>query len=195
MTQAGATVWLTGLPGSGKSTLATALAEALSERGRRAQILDGDELRTNLSADLGFSDEDRNTHVRRVGFVAQLLAGQGVVALVPVIAPYAQARDVVREQHAARGCDYFEVHVATPAAECMRRDPKGLYRRAAAGELSGLTGYDAAYEEPVRPDLRLDTTDIDTAAGRDAVLSLLDGRGVDGRGSVDRDVLEGAGPG
>lgn len=190
MTQAaGATIWLTGLPGSGKSTLARALSETLLDAGRRAEVLDGDELRTNLSSDLGFSAHDRNVHVRRVGFVAQLLAGNGVVVLVPVIAPYSEARAAVRDQHAARGCDYFEVHVATPVTECIRRDPKGLYRRAAAGELSGLTGYDGVYEEPQRPDLRLDTTDIDTAAGRDAVLSLLTRDR-----AVQPDVLEGTGP-
>ncbi len=188
MQASGATVWLTGLPGSGKSTLAHALSEALLGDGRRVEVLDGDELRTNLSSDLGFSAHDRNVHVRRVGFVAQLLAGQGVVAVVPVIAPYAAARDAVRDQHAVRGCDYFEVHVATPATECMRRDPKGLYKRAEAGELSGLTGYDAAYEAPREPDLRLDTTDIDIAAARDAVLELLDRRD-----SAARDVLEGSG--
>lgn len=169
----GATLWLTGLPGSGKSTVAQAVADKLVERGDRVQILDGDELRKNLSADLGFSAEDRNTHVRRVGFVAQLLAAHGVYALVPVIAPFAAARAAVREQHAARGCSFFEVHMATPAVECMRRDPKGLYRRAAAGDIAGLTGYDAVYEEPELPDLRLDTTDIDVAAARDAVLDLL----------------------
>ena len=171
---AGATLWLTGLPGAGKSTLAQALAGALGEQGRRVQILDGDDLRAGLSSDLGFSEQDRNTHVRRVGFVAQLLAAHGVIAIVPVIAPYATARNGVRQQHRDQGCRYFEVHVSTPAAECMRRDPKGLYARVAAGQLSGLTGFDAAYEAPTTPDLRLDTTDLTPEMAREAVLGLLD---------------------
>lgn len=171
--QRGATLWLTGLPGSGKSTLARTTAAALAERGRRVEVLDGDELRTNLSADLGFSAHDRNVHVQRVGFIARLLAGNGVIVLVPVIAPYAEARAAVRHQHEDRGCDYLEIHVATPVAECMRRDPKGLYGRARAGELSGLTGFDAVYEEPVSPELRLDTTELGTGTACDAVLDLL----------------------
>ncbi|SDP92091.1 adenylylsulfate kinase [Actinopolyspora xinjiangensis] len=172
----GATIWLTGLPGAGKSTVAQAVAEYLRRRGGRVQVLDGDQLRTNLSADLGFSPADRNTHVRRAGFVAQLLAAHGVTVLVPVIAPYNAARDDVRAQHDSLGCPYFEVHVATPVTECMRRDPKGLYGRAAAGELSGLTGYDAVYEDPVAPDLWLDTSTTDITGARDAVLELLSRR-------------------
>ncbi|SDQ32793.1 adenylyl-sulfate kinase [Actinopolyspora saharensis] len=170
----GATLWLTGLPGAGKSTIAEAVGESLRGRGARVEILDGDRLRTNLSADLGFSADDRAEHVRRTGFVARLLAANGVTVLVPVIAPYSEVRSGVREQHEAHGCPYFEVHVATPATECMRRDPKGLYRRAASGELSGLTGYDAEYQEPSDPDLRLDTTTADIATARDTVLDMLE---------------------
>lgn len=170
---AGTTIWLTGLPGAGKSTLAQELASVLREQGHRVQILDGDEIRAGLSADLGFSEQDRNTHVRRVGFVAQLLVSHGVTAIVPVIAPYAAARNEVRRQHQDRGCRYFEVHVATPVSECKRRDPKGLYARAEAGQLSGLTGFDATYEEPVDPELRLDTTDLTPETAREIVLELL----------------------
>ncbi|WP_051099054.1 adenylyl-sulfate kinase [Actinopolyspora mortivallis] len=184
MELAGATLWLTGLPGSGKSTIAEVTAEELFRRGARVEVLDGDRLRTNLSADLGFSMADRNEHVRRTGFVAQLLAAHGVTVLVPVIAPYSAARSAVRRQHEAAGCPYFEIHVATPLTECMRRDPKGLYGRAAAGELSGLTGYDAEYQEPVEPELRVDTTSTDILTARDEVLALLSGdRGPHERGN------------
>jgi adenylylsulfate kinase len=141
-------------------------------------VLDGDELRRGLSAGLGFSREDRDTHVRRVGFVAELLARHGVVALVPVIAPYAATRDEVRTQHDIRGTGYLEVHVATPLAECARRDVKGLYAKAAAGEITAMTGVDDPYEEPDKPDLRLDTTGIDVASATRRVLDLLTERGM-----------------
>lgn len=157
----GATLWLTGLSGAGKSTLAEALAAELAGRGRRVQILDGDELRTNLSAGLGFSREDRNAHVTRVGFVAELLARHGVIALVPVIAPYADARDAVRLHHEQHETPYYEVYVATRLQECQRRDVKGLYAKAAAGELTGMTGVDDPYEPPVQPDLTIDTEHVD----------------------------------
>ncbi|MGH3686060.1 MAG: adenylyl-sulfate kinase [Pseudonocardiaceae bacterium] len=171
----GATVWLTGLSGAGKTTIADAVAGALRAAGREVEVLDGDELRRSLSAGLGFSRADRDTHVRRVGFVAELLARHGVVALVPVIAPYAATRDEVRARHDARGTGYLEVHVATPLAECARRDVKGLYAQAAAGKLTGLTGVDDPYENPEKPDLRLNT-DIPTAVQH--ILNLLTQRGI-----------------
>ncbi len=174
----GATVWLTGLSGAGKTTIADAVAGQLRAASREVEVLDGDELRRGLSAGLGFSREDRDTHVRRVGFVAELLARHGVVALVPVIAPYAATRDEVRAQHDAHGSSYLEVHVATPLTECVRRDVKGLYAQAAAGELTGMTGVDDPYEEPDKPDLRLDTTDTDVATAARHVMDLLIERGV-----------------
>jgi adenylylsulfate kinase len=173
----GATVWLTGLSGAGKTTIAVAIAEQLRAAGRELEVLDGDELRRGLSAGLGFSREDRDTHVRRVGFVAELLARHGVVALVPVIAPYGSTRDDVRAWHDAHGTAYLEVHVATPLVECIRRDVKGLYARAAAGGLAGMTGMDDPYEEPDKPDLRLDTTGTDIAAAARRVMDLLTERG------------------
>ncbi|MDQ2880256.1 MAG: adenylyl-sulfate kinase [Actinomycetota bacterium] len=174
----GATVWLTGLSGAGKTTIALAVAEQLRGAGREVEVLDGDELRSGLSAGLGFSREDRDTHVRRVGFVAKLLARHGVLALVPVIAPYGATRDEVRAQHDMHGTGYLEVHVATPLAECIRRDVKGLYARAAARELTGMTGVDDPYEEPDKPDLRLDTTGTDIAAAARRVMDLLTERGL-----------------
>jgi adenylylsulfate kinase len=174
----GATVWLTGLSGAGKTTIADAVAGQLRAAGREVEVLDGDELRRGLSAGLGFSREDRDTHVRRVGFVAELLARHGVVALVPVIAPYAATRDEVRAQHDAHGTGYLEVHVATPLAECRRRDVKGLYARAAVGELTGMTGVDDPYEAPDKPDLRLDTTDTDIPTATRRLMDLLTDRGM-----------------
>ncbi len=164
----GVTVWLTGLPSAGKTTIARALAVQLRASGRRVEVLDGDDLRTHLTADLGFSREDRDTNVRRVGFVARLLAHNGVVALVPVIAPYAAARAQVRAEHEAEGTAYVEVHVATPLEVCADRDVKGLYAKQRAGQLSGLTGVDDPYEVPQSPHLRLDTRElgIEEAAAR-----------------------------
>ncbi len=169
----GATVWLTGLPSAGKTTVARALAERLTGEGTRVEVLDGDEIRTFLTAGLGFSREDRHTNVQRIGFVAELLASNGVVAVVPVIAPYADSREAVRKRHQAAGTTYLEVHVSTPLEECSERDVKGLYARQAAGELSGLTGVDDPYEAPESPDLRLDTrgrTVEDSAADVHALL-------------------------
>ncbi|MEU3411937.1 MULTISPECIES: adenylyl-sulfate kinase [unclassified Streptomyces] len=151
----GATVWLTGLPSAGKTTIARAAAGRLKSRGRRVEVLDGDEIRRFLSAGLGFSKEDRDTNVRRVGLVAEVLARNGVLVLVPVIAPYAEGREAVRRRHEASGTAYVEVHVATPVEVCAERDVKGLYARQAAGELTGLTGIDDPYEPPVAPDLRI----------------------------------------
>lgn len=153
----GATVWFTGLPSSGKTTLARGLAGRLLAEGRRVEVLDGDEVRRFLSAGLGFSREDRYTNVQRIGLVAEVLARNGVLVLVPVIAPYADSRDAVRDRHLAGGTPYLEVHVATSVEVCGKRDVKGLYARQAAGMLKGLTGVDDPYEEPPAPDLRLAT--------------------------------------
>jgi adenylylsulfate kinase len=174
----GVTVWLTGLSGAGKTTIAEAVAEQLRGAGREVEVLDGDKLRRGLSAGLGFSRVDRDIHVRRVGFVAELLSRHGVITLVPVIGPYAATRDEVRAHHDARATSYLEVYVATPLAECARRDVKGLYARAAAGELTGMTGVDDPYEEPDKPDLRLDTTGMDVATAARRVLDLLIERGL-----------------
>ena len=152
---AGATVWFTGLSGSGKSTIADAVASALLDQGRAVYVLDGDNVRHGLNADLGFAAADRAENVRRIGEVARLLADAGLVALVPVVSPYRVDRDRVRAAHEAAGLPFVEVFVDTPLATCEQRDPKGLYAKARAGVLTGMTGIDDPYEPPATPDLTL----------------------------------------
>ncbi|MFE2430624.1 adenylyl-sulfate kinase [Streptomyces sp. NPDC059373] len=178
VTDQGATVWLTGLPSAGKTTIAYALAERLRGDGHRVEVLDGDEIREFLSSGLGFTREDRHTNVQRIGFVAELLAGNGVKVLVPVIAPYADSREAVRKRHQARGAVYLEVHVATPVEVCSVRDVKGLYAKQAAGEISGLTGVDDPYEAPETPDLRLQTQDHTVEDSAAVLTALLVERGL-----------------
>jgi adenylyl-sulfate kinase len=149
----GATVWMTGLPGSGKSTIASGVEASLLAAGRSAYILDGDNLRHGLNGDLGFSAADRTENVRRTAEVSALLTDAGVVVLVALVSPYRADRDAARAVHVARGLPFLEVHVATSLEECERRDPKGLYARARAGEIPGLTGVDDPYEPPESPDL------------------------------------------
>jgi adenylylsulfate kinase len=174
----GATIWLTGLPSAGKSTIARALGRRLQQDGHRVEILDGDEIRAELTADLGFSRDDRIANVRRIGFVAAVLARNGVKVLVPVIAPYACSRDAVRAKHDEDGSPYLEVHITTPVEECATRDVKGLYAQHRAGRLTGLTGVDDPYEVPEDPDLRLDTRGHNLEQSADAVLELLVERGL-----------------
>jgi bifunctional enzyme CysN/CysC len=171
--QRGATVWFTGLPASGKSTVAVAVERALVESGNVAYLLDGDNLRHGLSDDLGFSAGDRTENIRRVGHLTRLLADAGVVALASLVSPLKSDRDIARTLNQAAKLPFIEVYVATSLAECERRDPKGLYARARAGELKGLTGVDAPYEPPENAELVLDTSgaDIDTLVAQ--VLELL----------------------
>ena len=167
----GLTVWFTGLSGSGKSTIADAVAAALHDAGRPAYLLDGDNVRHGLNADLGFSAADRAENVRRIGEVARLMADAGLVVLVPVISPYRADRDRVRAAHAAAGLRFVEVFVDTPLALCEQRDPKGLYAKARAGELTGMTGVDDPYEAPESPELHLGIGAVTELAAR--VLALL----------------------
>ena len=160
----GATVWFTGLSGSGKSTIANAVAEQLLDAGRPAYLLDGDNVRHGLNADLGFSAADRAENVRRIGEVARLMADAGLVVLVPVISPYRVDRDRVRAMHEATGLVFVEVFVDTPLELCEQRDPKGLYAKARAGELTGMTGIDDPYEPPEHPEVVLVPTDLDAQA-------------------------------
>jgi bifunctional enzyme CysN/CysC len=157
----GLTVWFTGLSGAGKSTIASAVAQRLVAVDRLVTILDGDEIRRGLNADLGFSAADRSENIRRIGEVARLMADAGLVVLVPVISPYRADRDRARAVHAEAGLAFVEVFVDTPLDTCEERDPKGLYARARAGELTGLTGVDDPYEAPESPDVRIMPGPID----------------------------------
>jgi bifunctional enzyme CysN/CysC len=172
----GATVWFTGLPASGKSTIAAALEERLVVDGRSAYRLDGDNLRHGLNENLGFSAEDRSENVRRTAHAARLLADAGTVAVVSLVSPYEADRKLAREAHEAAGLEFVEIFVDTPIEECERRDPKGLYAKARAGEIEGMTGVDDPYEAPASPDLVLRPGDAPVAVDR--LLALLHERGV-----------------
>jgi adenylylsulfate kinase len=150
----GFVVWFTGLSGAGKSTLAGALTPHLRAAGKKVELLDGDVVRTHLSGGLGFTREDRDTNIARIAFVAHLLARNGVVVLVSAISPFRQARDLARVVIG----DFVEVHVAPPLAECIKRDVKGLYQKALAGQIKQFTGVSDPYEEPLAPELTLDTS-------------------------------------
>lgn len=169
----GATLWFTGLPASGKSTVAAAVEARLVREGRAAYRLDGDNLRHGVCGDLGFSAEDREENVRRTAEVARLLADAGTVAIVSVVSPFAAGRRAAKALHERDGLQFVEIFVNTPVEECMRRDPKGLYKRAAAGELSGMTGVDAPYEEPQAPDVEL-AFGCDVLGAVEQVLTALD---------------------
>ncbi|WP_158890493.1 adenylyl-sulfate kinase [Amycolatopsis anabasis] len=169
----GLTIWLTGLSASGKSTVAVELERRLVAAGRPAYLLDGDNLRHGLNADLGFSAADRAENVRRVGEVARLFADAGVVAVVSLISPYRADRDRVRAAHERAGLSFVEVFVDTPIELCEQRDPKGMYAKARAGEITGFTGVDDPYEAPERPDLVLRPENGDPAAMAEAVLARL----------------------
>lgn len=170
---AGATIWLTGLPASGKSTIAFAVEAALVERGRAAYVLDGDNVRHGLCGDLGFSAEDRRENVRRVSEVARLLADAGTVAIVALISPEAAGRAAARGVHEDAGLPFLEVFMDTPVEICEQRDPKGLYARARAGAVQGLTGVDAPYEPPASPELVLRSTTTALPDEVDRVLEAL----------------------
>ncbi len=151
----GATLWFTGLPGAGKSTVAAAVEERLIEAGRPALLLDGDNLRHGLNGDLGFDEDARTENVRRTSHVARLLAESGTIALVSLVSPYAADRQAAAALHVGEDLAFLEIYVNAPLELCEERDPKGLYARARAGELAGLTGVGAPYEAPADPDLIL----------------------------------------
>jgi len=164
----GFVLWLTGLSGAGKTTLAARLVGELRARGLRVEVLDGDEVRTNLSKGLGFSKEDRDTNVRRIGYVARLLARNGVAAVTAAISPYREVREEVRRAVEGDGAEFVEVYVECPLEVLAERDVKGLYKKALAGEIQGFTGVSDPYEEPRAPDVAMRTHEetIEASAGR-----------------------------
>ena len=153
MPSKGLAIWLTGLSSAGKTTIARGVYEELRARNLPVELLDGDEIRRNLCKDLGFSKHDRDENIRRIAFVAELLTRNGVIVLISAISPYRDAREQAR-QHIER---FVEVYVNAPLEVCERRDIKGLYRKARAGELHGMTGIDDPYEWPVRPEIECRT--------------------------------------
>jgi adenylyl-sulfate kinase len=173
----GGTIWFTGFSGSGKSTIASAVEAALIAAGRPAYLLDGDNVRHGLNGDLGFSAEDRTENVRRISHVAQLMADAGIVVLVPVISPYRAGRQWARDIHAAADLPFVEVFVDAPIEACMERDVKGLYAKAAAGEIPNFTGVSDPYEPPESPELHIRTDEETPETSVASVLLYLDTNG------------------
>ena len=173
MTHHGFTLWFTGLSGAGKSTISSIVQKRLRDAGAKVEVLDGDVVRENLSKGLGFSKEDRDTNIRRIGFVCELLSRNGVIAIVAAISPYR----VVREELRARMRNFIEIYVECPLEVVAGRDVKGLYKKAAAGEIPQFTGISDPYEPPSAPDLVLPTTDCDAERCADRIEQLLDRKG------------------
>lgn len=176
--QKGFTLWFTGLSGAGKSTLANNLLPELRSRGLNIEVLDGDEVRTNLSKGLGFSKEDRDTNIRRIGYVARLLSRNGVGVITAAISPYREVRDEVRETIEQDGAAFIEVYVKCSIEVLSERDVKGLYKKALAGEIQNFTGVSDPYEEPLSPDVivETDTETVETSAQK--ILNALEQRGL-----------------
>jgi adenylylsulfate kinase len=174
MDSPGFCLWFTGLSGAGKSTIANVVVEELRARGHRVELLDGDEVREHLSKGLGFSKEDRDTNIRRIGFVASLLARNGVVAVTAAISPYRAVRDEVRGWID----NFVEIHVATPLEECEARDVKGLYAKARAGEIPEFTGVSDPYEPPQSPEVTLATSGKAPAESAAEVVAYLERAGL-----------------
>ena len=174
----GFTIWLTGLSGSGKTTLAELLVNQLNVRDVKVELLDGDEVRTNLSKGLGFSKEDRDTNIRRIGYVSRLLSRNGVGVITAAISPYREIRDEVRHLITRDGGDFIEVYVQCPIDVLIERDVKGLYKRALAGEIKEFTGVSDPYEEPLNPEVivKTDCESIEESASK--IIAALDGRGL-----------------
>jgi adenylylsulfate kinase len=173
--QRGVTLWLTGLSGSGKSTVAVAAEKALVDRGRLAYVLDGDNVRHGLNKNLGFSPEDRTENIRRIAEVAKLFTDSGVIVLTSFISPYRADRDAARAIFGEG--DFVEVFVSTSLETCESRDPKGLYKKARAGQIPEFTGISAPYEAPERPELVLDTGKLAVPESVAALIRYLEGKG------------------
>jgi adenylylsulfate kinase len=178
LSQLGATLWFTGLSGSGKSTIAFTLEHALVQRGRLAYVLDGDNIRHGLNKNLGFSAADREENIRRIGEVAKLFADCGVIAMTSFISPYRKDRDGVRALHMEAKLPFIEIHLNTPIDTCEKRDPKGLYKKARAGQLKNFTGIDDPYEAPLQPELAIDATCTSPEQATVLVLEYLQKQGI-----------------
>lgn len=178
--QKGATLWFTGLSGSGKSTVAVAVEKYLNEQGRLAFRLDGDNVRLGINKNLGFSEEDRKENIRRIGEIAKLFGDAGTISLSSFISPYKVDRDEVRRLHEAANLPFVEVHVDCSLAVAEQRDPKGLYRKARAGEIKNFTGIDDPYEPPVDPELHLRTDQMTLEDEVATIIQYLEDRGIIG---------------
>jgi adenylylsulfate kinase len=176
--QTGCTVWFTGLPSSGKSTIAFEVERRLVARGHAAYVLDGDNVRHGLCSNLGFSKDDRVENIRRIGEVARLFADSGLIALASFVSPYREDRRRVRHLHETVGLPFLEVFIDTPVDACESRDPKGLYKKARAGEIGNFTGVNDPYEPPERAELTVKTTEDTVEAGARAVIENLQQRGL-----------------
>ncbi len=175
--QKGVTLWFTGLSGSGKSTIAVALEKALMERGKLAYRLDGDNIRMGINKNLGFSAEDRTENIRRIGEISKLFVDAGLIVLSSFISPYRSDRLQVRELHEASEFPFIEIFVDCPLAEAESRDPKGLYKKARAGEIKGFTGIDDPYEAPDKPDIHINTAEMTLQEEVDLMINELINRG------------------
>ncbi|NTW36663.1 MAG: adenylyl-sulfate kinase [Syntrophobacteraceae bacterium] len=177
LNQKGCTIWFTGLPSSGKSTTAFTLEHELIKRGYPAYVLDGDNIRHGLNKNLGFSAEDREENIRRIGEVARLFADSGLIVMTSFISPYRKDRDSSRKLHEEADLGFIEVFVDTPVEICESRDPKGLYKKARSGELKGFTGVDDPYEAPVNPEILVDTFKCSPDECADQILDYLLSKG------------------
>ena len=176
--QCGATIWMTGLSASGKSTIAVAVEQVLLQQGKTAYVLDGDNIRHGLNKNLGFTAEDRTENIRRIGEVSKLLADAGLISITSFISPYRADRDIARRLHDEADLPFLEVYVETPLAVAEERDPKGLYKKARAGEIKGFTGIDDPYEEPESAELVLHTDQQTIEESVRAVLDLIEDKGL-----------------
>ena len=174
--QKGVVIWFTGLSGSGKSTLALAVEEELYKRGHLCYVLDGDNIRHGLNKNLGFSPEDREEYIRRIGEVSKLFADAGLVTMTAFISPYRKDRDLARKL--LKDGEFLEVYMFVPLDVAEQRDPKGLYKKARAGEIKEFTGISAPYEEPLNPELTIDTSKLDIEQSRDVVIQYLEQQGI-----------------
>jgi adenylylsulfate kinase len=176
--QKGATLWFTGLSGSGKSTIAFTLEHALVQRGQLAYVLDGDNIRHGLNKNLGFSAADREENIRRIGEVSKLFADAGLITMTSFISPYRKERDGVRALHVAGQLPFIEIYVNTPIKTCETRDPKGLYKKARAGQLKNFTGIDDPYEFPLNPELTIDATSTSPQEATVQLIAYLEKQGI-----------------